>query len=65
MKIGDTVYTINNKTNNIDSWTFGGLLRTPKEILAYLAKGRKYCYLPLRCVFETEAEAKTIIERYK
>lgn len=63
MKIGDKVYTVNNKTNEVDSWTYNGMLRTPKEILCLLTRGREYCYLPARCVFTTEAEAQAVAEK--
>ena len=65
MKIGDTVYTINAKTNTVDSWTYNGMLPTKDGALCHLVNGKKYCCLPKRCVFETELEAKFIADSYK
>ena len=50
MKVGDTVYTVNAKTNKVDSWIYNGTLRTPDEILVNLVNGKKSCFLPARCV---------------
>ena len=63
LKVGDTVYTINNETNNIESWSFAGYLKTENELLCQLAKGAKYCFLPVRCVFMSEKEAKRVIDK--
>ena len=63
MKIGDTVYTVNNKTNKVDSWIYNGMLRTPDEILCHLTKGSKYCFLPAKCVFTTESKAQAVAEK--
>ena len=60
MKIGDTVYTVNAKTNEVDSWEYAGILPTKGELLVHLTKGKKYCYIPARCVFTSEAEAKKV-----
>ena len=50
MVVGDTVYTVNAKTNKVDSWIYNGTLRTPDEILVNLVSGKKSCFLPARCV---------------
>lgn len=57
MKIGDTVYTVNAKTNTVDAWTFsGGYIPG----YTYLTKGSKMCFMPSKCVFETKAEAEKV-----
>lgn len=63
MKIGQTVYTVNGKTNTVDSWECAGVLPTKDELLVCLVNGKKMCHLPARCVFESEAEAKSIAEK--
>lgn len=63
MNIGDTVYTVNAKTNKVDSWTHGGILRTPTELLVQLTKGKKYTFIPARCVFKTEEEALKVASK--
>lgn len=65
MEIGQTVYTINAKTNKVDEWTYNGVMRTPKELLAHLTNGKKYCFLPVRCVFNTKLEAQFVAGSYK
>lgn len=64
MKQGDTVYTINNKSNEIDSWTFEGKLKTPTELLCHLTRGKQYCFIPARCVFATEDQAREVIKKF-
>ena len=65
MRKGQTVYTINAKTNEIDSWTYMGSMRTEKELLIQLTQGRDHCYIPARCVFESESEARFVADFYK
>lgn len=67
MKVGQTVYTVNNVTNEVDSWTYAGALpsSTKGELLLHLANGNKYCFLPAKCVFEKETEAKFIAGSYQ
>ena len=60
MKTGDKVYTVNNKTGKVDLWVFNGYMPTNRGLLAHLSNGRKYCFLPVRCVFETEIAAMKI-----
>lgn len=60
MKIGQTVYTVNAKTNEVDSWEFAGTIKDDGEILVRLENGDKSCFLPARCVYETETVAKYI-----
>lgn len=57
MKIGDTVYTVNNKTNTVDSWTLSGTYVTGYYLLK---RGGKMCWIPKNCVFETIAEAEKV-----
>lgn len=64
-KYGQKVYTINAKTNAVDAWTYGGALHTAKGILYRLENGPKYCYLPARCVYETELGARFIADSYR
>ena len=63
MIIGQTVYTVNNKTNKVDSWTYNGTLRTPSELLVNLIKGKKSMFLPARCVFLYESEALAVARK--
>jgi hypothetical protein len=62
MVVGDTVYTVNAKTNKVDSWIYNGTLRTPDEILVNLVNGKKSCFLPARCVYLSEIQALTVAE---
>lgn len=63
--VGKTVYTVNAKTNTVDSWIcFGeitGVYRGKKERLCFLQKGRKTLALPKRCVFESEEAARAVL----
>lgn len=65
MKVGQTVYTVNNITNKIDSWIFTGTSFVKGEVLCHLVNGIKHCCLPKRCVFEKESEAKFIAGSYQ
>lgn len=65
MQVGQTVYTVNNVTNKVDSWQYAGALPTKEGLLLHLVNGKKYCHLPERCVFENEAEAKFIVGSYQ
>ena len=64
MKVGDTVYTVNGKTNGVDTWQYAGALPTKDELLVRLVNGKKICHLPARCVFKSELEAKFIAGSY-
>jgi len=37
MKIGQEVYTVNAKTNQVDTWTFNGSIRTVQRCAAVVA----------------------------
>lgn len=65
MKTGQKVYTVNSKTNKVDSWEYAGALPTKDELLLHLVKGKKYCFLPARCVFATEIQALAVTETRK
>lgn len=60
MKIGDTVYVINAKTNKIDEWTFDGVLKMPNGLFYRLVRGKEFCVLPRRCVFKTKDQALAV-----
>lgn len=60
-EIGQTVYTANAKTKNVDKWTFSGLLPSGGEFLCHLTRGTKYVFLPRRCVFKSRKEAQKIL----
>lgn len=57
LKIGQEVYTINAKTNEVDTWKYYGSIRTPKAILVRLVRGKRSCFLPARCVFTSKEAA--------
>lgn len=65
--IGKTVYTVNAKTNTVDSWVcFGeitGVYQGKKERLCFLQKLRKTLALPKRCVFESEEAALAVAKK--
>ena len=65
MNVGDIVYTVDNATNKIDSWKYAGVLPTKDEFLVHLVNGKKQCFLPSRCVFKTELEARFIADSYR
>ena len=60
MKIGQDVYTVNNKTNAVDTWKYAGMLRTKDDLLIQLTKGKSLCFLPARCVFESKDKALAV-----
>ena len=57
---GQTVYTVNAKTNNVDSWQSVGALKSKGEILIHLVNGKKYCFLPKRFVFDSLEKAQAV-----
>lgn len=65
MPIPKTVYVANAKTNQVDTWVLTGEIKATyegkKETLCLLAKGRRSCALPKRCVFETEEAARAVL----
>lgn len=63
MEIGDTVYTVNAKTNKVDTWKYNGVLKTPDDILVHLVNGKLSCFLPLRCVYASKENALAIVNK--
>ena len=59
-KVGRMVYTVNNKTNDIDEWKCTAVVPAKEDILCQLVSGKKMCMLPTRCVFLTRHEAEII-----
>jgi hypothetical protein len=60
MKTGDTVYTVNAKTNEVDTWTYAGTMRADGTLLIHLKSGKKECVLPARCVFDSMEKARAV-----
>lgn len=60
MKIGQKVYTVNNKTNHVDTWRYAGTVTSGGEKRYALNKAGKFMVLPPRCVFETKREALAV-----
>lgn len=65
MVVGDRVYTVNAKNNNVDSWQFAGALKSKGEVLIQLVNGKKSCFLPKRCVFDTHEKAQAVAAKNK
>ena len=63
VNIGQKVYTVNAETNVVDEWTFSGKMRTPDGLLIHLTNGKRYCYLPLRCVYTDKAKALAVARK--
>jgi len=64
LKVGQKVFTINADTNELDEWTYGGDFTAQKDKLLHLVNGKKYCYLPERCVYGTESQAREILKKF-
>lgn len=60
MKTGDTVYTVNAKTNEVDTWTYQGYIPAGGKRVIYLTRGVKSCVLPERCVFDSVEKARAV-----
>ena len=65
MKLGQIVYTVNGKTNKVDTWEVAGMMDTPNGVMVHLAtlSGKSYCFLPRNCVFETREKALEIANK--
>ena len=63
MKVGDTVYVINAKTNKLDEWTFDGYMIMPNGAFCRLVKGKNFCMLPKRCVFKSKVQALKVLKK--
>lgn len=55
--IGKTVYTVNNITNEVDTWTVVGTIPTKLDIKYVLEGSKGMTILPNRCVFDTYENA--------
>ena len=62
MKIGQEVYTVNAKTNQVDTWTFNGSIRTKEGLIICLRNGKKCGFLPARCVYASKNKALAVAE---
>ena len=60
MDLGQKVYTVNAKNNHVDSWQYGGALKANGEILIQLVNGKKSCFLPKRCVYDSREKAQAV-----
>ena len=60
MILGQKVFTVNAKTNSIDSWEYAGEMFAKTERLIHLVNGKKQCVLPARCVFDSEEKARAV-----
>ena len=60
MQVGQTVYTVNDVTNKVETWKYVGIIHTVNGYLIHLEGESKTCWLPRKCVFESELEAKII-----
>ena len=58
--LGDKVYTVNAKTNEVDEWEYAGAFKGNGETLIQLIDGDKTCFLPARCVFDTKEKALAV-----
>ena len=56
-KRGQRVYTVNAKTGKVDPWNYDGIFTIADETIVHLVKGKKQCYLPIRCVFPSKEKA--------
>lgn len=65
MDLGQKVYTVNGKTNTVDTWQYAGALRSNGELLIQLSRGKKTCFLPARCVFESREKAQEVADKHK
>lgn len=65
MKLGQIVYTVNGKTNNVDTWEVAGTINTPDGVKIHLMSmsGKSFCLLPTRCVFESREKALEVAKR--
>ena len=60
-KVGQTVYTVNNKTNNIDKWVYCGGIPAKDAFLCQLKNDNgQMMFIPEKCVFSSKSKAKKI-----
>ncbi len=64
MRFGQTVYTVNEKTNEVEEWEYVNVFYTVFGKLAHLRNGEKFCFTSLNRLYETylDAWASTKIE---
>lgn len=60
MKIGQTVYTVNAKTNEVDEWTLDSVLKSKGKTLLVLTDGKGTGVFPHNAVYPTRARALEI-----
>ena len=66
LKANQTVYTVNNKTNSVDTWTFLGEFPAKDGLMCALMDNRgRQMIISSRCVFETEDDAIKVINGTK
>lgn len=62
---GQTVYTVNNKTNEVDEWIVAGVIPTENGRRYILARGKFRLVLPARCIFESRGQALAVANKKK
>lgn len=64
--VGKIVYTINNKTNRIDTWRCSECMgRVNGEYIYELKDGPRVAVLPRRCIYPTIREALKVVNKDK
>lgn len=63
MNIGQTVYTVNAKTNEVDTWTYSGKIEHKREYRVILTNGKKQGAFPPRCVYTSYERALEIAKK--
>lgn len=60
-KLGQKVYTVNNKTNDIDTWTYCGGIPAKDAFLCQVKDDSgRMMFIPEKCVFSSKSKAKKI-----
>jgi hypothetical protein len=59
---GQTVYTVNNKTKEVDEWIIAGIISEQKQ-LYLLQRDRQTCVLPKRAIFDSKKKAQEIANK--
>ena len=57
---GQTVYTVNAKTNEVDEWIISGVIPGNKYILT---RGKYQCVLPGKCIFDDRDQALAVAKK--
>lgn len=63
IKVNSEVYTVNAKTNEVESWKCKGFLPQCGKMLVHLVRGREWCFLPENCVYESKVMALEIAKK--